>query len=160
MDVNMQRNIEGLDKLNKELEEYLLGDASDEHIGFNKLVMVEGMDPKLREALILLHSKYTAELEAVKKYHFKYISNLINSNKEAYLKMEALKNELNKELEKINSRKIFSIPKVVFVAISIVFVFGSFFYMFTIDKEAGAMLVDIIKHSLKALVENKDLVKE
>ena len=51
-------------------------------------------------------------------------------------------------------------PKVLIVAISIVFVFGSFFYMFTIDKEAGAMLVDIIKHSLKALVENKDLVKE
>ena len=127
----MQRNIEGLDKLNKELEEYLLGDASDEHIGFNKLVMVEGMDPKLREALILLHSKYTAELEAVKRYHFKYISNIINSNKDAYLKMEALKNELNKELEKINSRKIFSIPKVVFVAISIVFVFLGFFNSFS-----------------------------
>ena len=45
----------------------------------------------------------------------------------------------------------------VFVAISIVFVFGSFFYMFTIDKEAGAMIVDIIKHGFSVLINSNEI---
>lgn len=156
----MQRNLDELERLNKQLEEYLLADVNDEHIGFNKLVMVEFTDPKLREALILLHSKYVAEMEGVKKYHYKYLNDIININKNICIRITAIKEELAKEILIAKSKREVSVPKVVIMALSLVFVFGSLFYMFTIDKEAGAMLVDIIKHSLRALVENKDIIKE
>ena len=155
----MEDIIEELNKINAQLEEYFLEDESNNQEGFNKLIMVEFQDPKLKEALILMHSKYTAEIEALRKYHFKYLNKLVSINKSALGNINKIKQELLREIELGNSKGKLNLPKPFITGVTLVFVLGSLFYMFTIDKEAGAMIVDIIKHGFSVLI-NLNEIKE
>ena len=155
----MKDVIEELNKINAQLEEYFLEDESNNQEGFNKLIMVEFQDPKLKEALILMHSKYTAEIEALRRYHFKYLNKLVSINKNAFGNINKIKQELLREIELGNSKGKLNLPKSFITGITLVFVLGSLFYMFTIDKEAGAMIVDIIKHGFSVLI-NLNEIKE
>ena len=119
--------------------------------------MVEFQDPKLKEALILMHSKYTAEIETLRKYHFKYLNKLVSINKNAFGNINKIKQELLKEIELGNSKGKLNLPKSFITGITLVFVLGSLFYMFTIDKEAGAMIVDIIKHGFSVLINSNEI---
>ena len=94
----MEDIIEELNKINAQLEEYFLEDESNNQEGFNKLIMVEFQDPKLKEALILMHSKYTAEIETLRKYHFKYLNKLVSINKSAFGNINKIKQELLREI--------------------------------------------------------------
>lgn len=155
----MENVIEELNKINAQLEEYFLEDESNNQEGFNKLIMVEFQDPKLKEALILMHSKYTAEIETLRKYHFKYLNKLVSINKSAFGNINKIKQELLREIELGNSKGKLNLPKPFITGVTLVFVLGSLFYMFTIDKEAGAMIVDIIKHGFSVLI-NLNEIKE
>ncbi len=155
----MEDIIEELNKINAQLEEYFLEDESNNQEGFNKLIMVEFQDPKLKEALILMHSKYTAEIETLRKYHFKYLNKLVSINKSAFGNINKIKQELLREIELGNSKGKLNLPKPFITGVTLVFVLGSLFYMFTIDKEAGAMIVDIIKHGFSVLI-NLNEIKE
>lgn len=155
----MEDIIEELNKINAQLEEYFLEDESNNQEGFNKLIMVEFQDPKLKEALILMHSKYTAEIETLRKYHFKYLNKLVSINKNAFGNINKVKQELLREIELGNSKGKLNLPKPFITGVTLVFVLGSLFYMFTIDKEAGAMIVDIIKHGFSVLI-NLNEIKE
>ncbi len=155
----MEDIIEELNKINAQLEEYFLEDESNNQEGFNKLIMVEFQDPKLKEALILMHSKYIAEIETLRKYHFKYLNKLVSINKNAFGNINKVKQELLREIELGNSKGKLNLPKSFITGVTLVFVLGSLFYMFTIDKEAGAMIVDIIKHGFSVLI-NLNEIKE
>ena len=155
----MEDIIEELNKINAQLEEYFLEDESNNQEGFNKLIMVEFQDPKLKEALILMHSKYTAEIETLRKYHFKYLNKLVSINKSAFGNINKIKQELLREIELGNSKGKLNLPKSFITGVTLVFVLGSLFYMFTTDKEAGAMIVDIIKHGFSVLI-NLNEIKE
>lgn len=155
----MEDIIEELNKINAQLEEYFLEDESNNQEGFNKLIMVEFQDPKLKEALILMHSKYTAEIETLRKYHFKYLNKIVSINKSAFGNINKIKQELLREMELGNSKGKLNLPKPFITGVTLVFVLGSLFYMFTIDKEAGAMIVDIIKHGFSVLI-NLNEIKE
>ncbi len=155
----MEDIIEELNRINAQLEEYFLEDESNNQEGFNKLIMVEFQDPKLKEALILMHSKYTAEIETLRKYHFKYLNKLVSINKSAFGNINKIKQELLREIELGNSKGKLNLPKPFITGVTLVFVLGSLFYMFTIDKEAGAMIVDIIKHGFSVLI-NLNEIKE
>lgn len=155
----MEDIIEELNKINAQLEEYFLEDESNNQEGFNKLIMVEFQDPKLKEALILMHSKYTAEIETLRKYHFKYLNKLVSINKSAFGNINKIKQELLREIELGNSKGKLNLPKPFITGVTLVFVLGSLFYMFTIDKAAGAMIVDIIKHGFSVLI-NLNEIKE
>lgn len=153
----MEDIIEELNKINAQLEEYFLEDESNNQEGFNKLIMVEFQDPKLKEALILMHSKYTAEIETLRKYHFKYLNKLVSINKSAIGNINKIKQELLREIELGNSKGKLNLPKPFITGVTLVFVLGSLFYMFTIDKEAGAMIVDIIKHGFSVLINSNEI---
>ena len=153
----MKDVIEELNKINAQLEEYFLEDESNNQEGFNKLIMVEFQDPKLKEALILMHSRYTAEIETLRKYHFKYLNKLVSINKNAFGNINKIKQELLREIELGNSKGKLNLPKSFITGITLVFVLGSLFYMFTIDKEAGAMIVDIIKHGFSVLINSNEI---
>lgn len=153
----MEDVIEELNKINTQLEEYFLEDESNNQEGFNKLIMVEFQDPKLKEALILMHSKYTAEIETLRKYHFKYLNKLVSINKNAFGNINKIKQELLREIELGNSKGKLNLPKPFITGITLVFVLGSLFYMFTIDKEAGTMIVDIIKHGFSVLINSNEI---
>ena len=155
----MEDIIEELNKINAQLEEYFLEDESNNQEGFNKLIMVEFQDPKLKEALILMHSKYTAEIETLRKYHFKYLNKRVSINNNAFGNINKIKQELLREIELGNSKGKLNLPKSFITGVTLVFVLGSLFYMFTIDKEAGAMIVDIIKHGFSVLI-NLNEIKE
>lgn len=153
----MEDIIEELNKINAQLEEYFLEDESNNQEGFNKLIMVEFQDPKLKEALILMHSKYIAEIETLRKYHFKYLNKLVSINKSAFGNINKIKQELLREIELGNSKGKLNLPKPFITGVTLVFVLGSLFYMFTIDKEAGAMIVDIIKHGFSVLINSNEI---
>ena len=153
----MENVIEELNKINAQLEEYFLEDESNNQEGFNKLIMVEFQDPKLKEALILMHSKYTAEIETLRKYHFKYLNKLVSINKNAFGNINKIKQELLREIELGNSKGKLNLPKPFITGVTLVFVLGSLFYMFTMDKEAGAMIVDIIKHGFSVLINSNEI---
>lgn len=153
----MENVIEELNKINAQLEEYFLEDESNNQEGFNKLIMVEFQDPKLKEALILMHSKYTAEIETLRKYHFKYLNKLVSINKNAFGNINKIKQELLREIELGNSKGKLNLPKPFITGVTLVFVLGSLFYMFTIDKEAGAMIVDVIKHGFSVLINSNEI---
>lgn len=153
----MEDIIEELNKINAQLEEYFLEDESNNQEGFNKLIMVEFQDPKLKEALILMHSKYIAEIETLRKYHFKYLNKLVSINKIAFGNINKIKQELLREIELGNSKGKLNLPKPFITGVTLVFVLGSLFYMFTIDKEAGAMIVDIIKHGFSVLINSNEI---
>ena len=153
----MEDIIEELNKINAQLEEYFLEDESNNQEGFNKLIMVEFQDPKLKEALILMNSKYTAEIETLRKYHFKYLNKLVSINKNAFGNINKIKQELLREIELGNSKGKLNLPKPFITGVTLVFVLGSLFYMFTIDKEAGAMIVDIIKHGFSVLINSNEI---
>jgi hypothetical protein len=153
----MEDIIEELNKINAQLEEYFLEDESNNQEGFNKLIMVEFQDPKLKEALILMHSKYTAEIETLRKYHFKYLNKIVSINKSAFGNINKIKQELLREMELGNSKGKLNLPKPFITGVTLVFVLGSLFYMFTIDKEAGAMIVDIIKHGFSVLINSNEI---
>lgn len=151
----MDKIIFELNELAKQLDEYILDDTHVNHDGFNKLIEVDFTDPKLREALILIYSKNAADVEAVKKYHYTYLNRLINIMKACINKVENTNTEIKNEVEVKMSKRTFSFPKIFIISISLVFVLGSLFYMITLDREAGAMIVDIVKHGFKVFLESK-----
>lgn len=154
----MDKIIEDLKRINDTLEAYFLENETNDNEGFNKLANSEFTDPKLKEALILLHSKYTAELEALRKYNFRYINKIINSNIDAYRNTYDKYNELNRLINDINTKKKgFNIPKAYITATSLIFILGSLFYMFTIDKEAGSMLIDLLKSVIQSKADSEIL---
>lgn len=154
----MDTIIEDLKKINDTLEAYFLENETNDNEGFNKLANSEFTDPKLKEALILLHSKYTAELEALRKYNFRYINKIINSNIDAYKNTYDKYNELNRLINDINTKKKgFNIPKVYITATALIFTLGSLFYMFTLDKEAGSMLIDLLKSVIQSKADSEIL---
>lgn len=154
----MDKIIEDLKKINDTLEAYFLENETNDNEGFNKLANSEFTDPKLKEALILLHSKYTAELEALRKYNFRYINKIINSNIDAYKNTYDKYNELNRLINDINAKKKgFNIPKVYITATALIFTLGSLFYMFTLDKEAGSMLIDLLKSVIQSKTDSEIL---
>lgn len=154
----MDMIIEDLKKINDTLEAYFLENETNDNEGFNKLANSEFVDPKLKEALILLHSKYTAELEALRKYNFRYINKIINSNIDAYKNTYDKYNELNRLINDINTKKKgFNIPKVYITATALIFTLGSLFYMFTLDKEAGSMLIDLLKSVIQSKADSEIL---
>lgn len=154
----MDKIIEDLKKINDTLEAYFLENETNDNEGFNKLANSEFTDPKLKEALILLHSKYTAELEALRKYNFRYINKIINSNIDAYKNTYDKYNELNRLINDINTKKKgFNIPKVYITATALIFTLGSLFYMFTLDKEAGSMLIDLLKSVIQSKADSEIL---
>lgn len=154
----MDKIIEDLKKINDTLEAYFLENETNDNEGFNKLANSEFTDPKLKEALILLHSKYTAELEALRKYNFRYINKIINSNIDAYRNTYDKYNELNRLINDINiKKKGFSIPKAYITATALIFILGSLFYMFTLDKEAGGMLIDLLKSVIQSKADSEIL---
>lgn len=154
----MDKIIEDLKKINDTLEAYFLENETNDNVGFNKLANSEFTDPKLKEALILLHSKYTAELEALRKYNFRYINKIINSNIDAYKNTYDKYNELNRLINDINAKKKgFNIPKVYITATALIFTLGSLFYMFTLDKEAGSMLIDLLKSVIQSKTDSEIL---
>ena len=154
----MDNIIEDLKRINDTLEAYFLENETNDNEGFNKLANSEFTDPKLKEALILLHSKYTAELEALRKYNFRYINKIINSNIDAYRNTYDKYNELNRLINDINTKKKgFNIPKVYITATALIFTLGSLFYMFTLDKEAGSMLIDLLKSVIQSKADSEIL---
>ncbi len=154
----MDKIIEDLKKINDTLEAYFLENETNDNEGFNKLANSEFTDPKLKEALILLHSKYTAELEALRKYNFRYINKIINSNINAYKNTYDKYNELNRLINDINTKKKgFNIPKAYITATALIFILGSLFYMFTLDKEAGSMLIDLLKSVIQSKADSEIL---
>lgn len=154
----MDKIIEDLKKINDTLEAYFLENETNDNEGFNKLANSEFTDPKLKEALILLHSKYTAELEALRKYNFRYINKIINSNIDAYKNTYDKYNELNRLINDINiKKKGFNIPKAYITATALIFTLGSLFYMFTLDKEAGSMLIDLLKSVIQSKADSEIL---
>ena len=153
----MKDVIEELNKINAQLEEYFLEDESNNQEGFNKIIMVEFQDPKLKESLTLMHNNYTAKIETLRKYHFKYLNKLVSINKNAFGNINKIKQELLREIELGNSKGKLNLPKSFITGITLVFVLGSLFYMFTIDKEAGAMIVDIIKHGFSVLINSNEI---
>lgn len=155
----MDRIIDDLKKINDTLEAYFLENEVNDNEGFNKLANSDITDPKLKEALILLHSKYTAELEALKKYNFRYINKIINSNIDAYREVIGKYHELNILVESMTKKKKgFTMPKVYITATAVVFTLGSIFYMLTIDKEAGGMLIDLIKSVVSTTDKGTDVI--
>ncbi len=154
----MDKIIEDLKRINDTLEAYFLENETNDNEGFNKLANSEFADPKLKEALILLHSKYTAELEALRKYNFRYINKIINSNIDAYKNTYDKYNELNRLINDINTKKKgFNIPKAYITATALIFTLGSLFYMFTLDKEAGSMLIDLLKSVIQSKADSEIL---
>lgn len=139
--------------INRALEEYYLESDTTVDEGFNKLISVKFADPKLQEALILLHSKYVAEMEAIRKYHFKYMNKLVITSlathqtaTERYLELMRLIEEAKKVPKGI------TVPKIFVTVTALVFLIGSIFYMFTIDTKAGEMLLELLKAAIDGFV--------
>lgn len=116
---------------------------------FNKLLVLRNMDEDLKETLILLHSNYITELEIIKKFQYKALDQILINNLEAYHIISEKDNQLSQLFEDLeNKQPKLSTSRVVMFITAMVCItgfFGAIWYMFSVDKQAGLMLIDVIK---------------
>lgn len=118
------------------------------HTDFDHLVKLKSVNDELRETLILLHSNYKAEFQAIKNHNFRVLLNIVDTQANSFDKVIHKQDELSKILEdmiKAKSGKKISIGKVIGLLASITTFIVIVFYLFTSDKEAGKMVIDLVK---------------
>lgn len=116
---------------------------------FNKLLVLKNLDEDLKETLVLLHSNYIAELETIKKFNYKALDQILSNNLEAYHLIAAKDNQLSQLFEdlekkqpKLNTTRVITF---VIVIASIAGFLGFMWYLFSVDKQAGQMIMDLVK---------------
>lgn len=116
---------------------------------FNKLLVLKNLDEDLKETLVLLHSNYIAELETIKKFNYKALDQIISNNIEAYHIIAEKDRQLGKLFEDMEKKqpKLSTTRVVTFVVFTacIAGFFGFMWYLFSVDKQAGEMVINLIK---------------
>ena len=117
------------------------------HTDFDGLVKLKSIDDELRETLILLHSNYKAEFQAIKNHNFRVLLNMVDVQHGAFEKLVRQQSEANKVLGTlVNPKKSgFSVLKIVIPLLTIAGFIVLVFYLFNSDKEAGKMVIELIK---------------
>lgn len=113
---------------------------------FNRLLIIHNMDEDLKETLVLLHSNYIAELEMIKRYNYTALDKILTNNIEAYTAINEKDRELENLFEKMESKK----PRLSIFRLFMFVVIGSVFlwfmwYLFASDKEAGKLIIELVK---------------
>ena len=129
----------------KVLREYLydahLEDGGTD-INFTSLVTMETQSPELKEIIILLHSNYTGEFQAIKQHNLRVHLKLLDNQDAAFKKV------IDKIMEnsKTRDKNKFSFTIKVFSALGALGIFlAGMFYLFAGDKEAGKLVIELMK---------------
>lgn len=142
-----------LDELLKEMSDLYLGDSDLDLEDFGELVKLEDVDKSLHNVLILLHSNYKAEFMAIKKQNFKTIHELVTNNQQAYDRLLEVMDENNRILEQklLEKKKLrVSVFRIAMLALILVGTIGSIWLLFSVDKEAGKMILELTDKVLNA----------
>lgn len=130
-------------------ESYFEQNNNTNNNAFNKLLVLQNMDENLKETLVLLHSNYIAELESIKKYNYKAIDKILDNNLEAYHIISDKDKQLSDLFESLDKKQPrLSLTRVLTFVIFMLCTTGFLvvmFYLFSNDKEAGKMLIEVIK---------------
>lgn len=116
---------------------------------FNKLLVLQNLDEGLKETLVLLHSNYMAELETIKRYNYKALDKILDNNLDAYHAMSEKDKQLSSLFESLEKKqpKLSTSRVIMFITIMICITgfLTVMFYLFASDKEAGKMIMDLVK---------------
>lgn len=141
-----------LDDLLKEISDIYLGDTDLDLEDFGELVKLEDVDKSLHNVLILLHSNYKAEFMTIKKQNFKTIHGLVTTNMHGYDRILEVMNENNRLLENklLEKKKLrVSVFRIAMLALILVGTVGSIWYLFSVDKVAGNMIIELVDKLFK-----------
>lgn len=115
---------------------------------FNSLVKLKNVDPELRETLILLHSNYKAEFQAIKNHNFRVLLSVVDTQSAAFNKIVSSQKSTSIAINLLADEKKskFKTRLMILALIALVGTFMvSMLYLITTDKEAGKILIELIK---------------
>jgi len=115
---------------------------------FHNLVKLKNVDDELRETLILLHSNYKAEFQAIKNHNFRVLLSVVDIQSTAFSKLVNEQVNMNGKLDTLVDDKKSKI-KSRLITLALVAVVGTFtvlvLYLIIADKEAGKILLELVK---------------
>lgn len=115
---------------------------------FDSLIKLKNVNDELRETLILLHSNYKAEFQAIKNHNFRVLLSILDSQATAFDKVIAKQLEMSNILDSViksKTSKTISVVKILTLLAGIASFIIVIFYLFNSDKETGQMVIDLMK---------------
>ncbi len=115
---------------------------------FDSLIKLKNVNDELRETLILLHSNYKAEFQAIKNHNFRVLLSIVDTQATAFDKVIKKQEEMSGLLDNIVKSK--TSKTLSFIRIIILLSGGSIFlivmfFLFNSDKETGKLIIELIK---------------
>lgn len=115
---------------------------------FDNLIKLKSVNDELRETLILLHSNYKAEFQAIKNHNFRVLLSIVDTQAIAFDKVITKQAEMSKIIDdvvKTKKGKTINVVKILTLLAGIASFIVVIFFLFTSDKEAGQMVIDLVK---------------
>lgn len=136
-----------MDKVRQNLQKIKdeIYDISNDRVDddFIKLVKIKDINDELYETLILIHSNYKAEMQAVKTNQIRLISKIVDQNLETLVHMQKTLTEID-NLKKTKGG-VFNAKNIALVLLSVASFILFLWFLFSIDGDVTGSVVDTVK---------------
>mgnify|MGYP007043493296 CR=1 FL=1 len=136
-----------MDKVRQNLQKIKdeIYDISNDRVDddFIKLVKIKDINDELYETLILIHSNYKAEMQAVKTNQIRLISKIVDQNLESLVHMQKTLTEID-NLKKTKG-SVFNAKNIALVLLSVASFILFLWFLFSIDGDVTGSVVDTVK---------------
>lgn len=136
-----------MDKVRQNLQKIKdeIYDISNDRVDddFIKLVKIKDINDELYETLILIHSNYKAEMQAVKTNQIRLISKMVDQILETLVHMQKTLTEID-NLKKTKGG-VFNAKNIALVLLSVASFILFLWFLFSIDGDVTGSVVDTVK---------------